>query len=1353
MAPVGGNSLFHPPFGGAGRQRDVFPLPMLDHGGAIRNSGLSRASIRRIQQREAVVKRVNLAVLALNSLWFGKGAAYKPQYVSDLNSLPLAQQESLKNILDKVKLLGSTPDPASRRGAIDALRTAGSSYMEPEPGVGDVVPMVMDQLSLPKGNVSGVSLLDNLDGDAKHMVDNFESHMLQDPGLWTSVELDAATVPPYNDKMLSTRSGYIAFLKHLFGSGILGFTSSVRGRVGAFCVAKKPKTVNGINKPRQRLVLDCRQTNLQFRSPPLTVLGSLPAVGQISLKDHQNLYMAGADIRDCFYAVDCPPGMKDFFCLAHDVTWEEAQVVSGGEIEACFQGARIAPCIKVLPMGFNWSFYLIQSMHETACLSSLGIPRSSLVLEGQPAPVLEDGACISMPYCDNVHAMATDRDTCQTGCDRICGKLTDMGFSLHEEVSACTEMQTLGGVIDGVKGQVRATTTRMWKIILGFEHLLGSRVSPTLVQRLLGHAMTLCVLNRSGMSVFRALYDFVEKKPNPRYLNNTERQEVINFIGLVPLLVSDMRRPWSTTVTASDASPEGYGICQSEVTEEEAYNLGKWNERWRFRRLPPGEWKPRQRALGLDVLSDIRTVIGDPQRHDDSGSFVDNELFPEVDQKFLDPKQWCTGNTVRVLTRKSLAKVPPRKRASRILPKNQVKSSPKEQRALRPAPGAARDPRAAPQAPRLAKTAKRVISRQPSEQTAPKKPRRSVQACTWPSTQDLGTLAQRNKMTKLELKSVSTECRSQYDLYLAKFKGFCVENGLTWPPEKATADAVMADFMDLLYEDGKGAHEGEKTLAALEFNFMFLKGNMPRSRRALRGWRKSRPAVSRLPLPKLAMYGIAMQLLSEGEVRMCLMVLVAFFLYLRPGEAHDLQGKHVIPPVKTGGNQFQWVNMVIRDAEGLKPDKVGVFDNSLPFDLAEIRWIGVAVLDVKKQLKKSTDRLFPFSMEEFREKFQKAAARMNLMGIHPYQLRHGGATEDLTAKKREFNMVKVRGRWKTDGSVRRYAKTGRVQELLAKLNQSCLSFCRSQRAWRLLDFGCSALPRGALQALRNAGKSTMLWLRGKDEARLQVAQGLAALEELVFGASRTEESKGSKVSRPATGGPSVLSENSVLVASGEDSVEEVRHLVYRFQRLANLNCPGTVDFGKMQLLEVLSLSHNQLRDLTPLSALVSLSEVNLNFNQIEDLSPLFDCLQLTKVFAAHNYISSVAGLQKCQQLQELSLFANALGKDGEAVQELLSTLSELPQLRSLDLAENGPALGGTTSSSVREALPQLQLLDGEGPLPPSPPTALVATPPATQEGTRGASPRRPGTAPAPKPPKPPKPPEGELDPRTLIRHW
>ncbi|CAK9018678.1 Internalin A [Durusdinium trenchii] len=145
----------------------------------------------------------------------------------------------------------------------------------------------------------------------------------------------------------------------------------------------------------------------------------------------------------------------------------------------------------------------------------------------------------------------------------------------------------------------------------------------------------------------------------------------------------------------------------------------------------------------------------------------------------------------------------------------------------------------------------------------------------------------------------------------------------------------------------------------------------------------------------------------------------------------------------------------------------------------------------------------------------------------------------------------------------------------------------------------------------------------KEDVRDELQEGLAAIEELV--ASSWQSSEDFRASRPATGGPAVLSENTVLVVSGEDCVEDVRHLVFRFQRLQSLTAQGSVDLNRLQGLEVLSLSHNQLRDLQPLSALVSLSEVNLNFNQIEDLSPLFDCLQLTKVFAAHNRVSSIAG--------------------------------------------------------------------------------------------------------------------------------
>ena len=69
--------------------------------------------------------------------------------------------------------------------------------------------------------------------------------------------------------------------------------------------------------------------------------------------------------------------------------------------------------------------------------------------------------------------------------------------------------------------------------------------------------------------------------------------------------------------------------------------MGRWSERWRFKRLPPTEWAPRRRALGLDPLSDHRTVV-----QDESFELVEtsehNSDFPEVSTKLLDSASWKT---------------------------------------------------------------------------------------------------------------------------------------------------------------------------------------------------------------------------------------------------------------------------------------------------------------------------------------------------------------------------------------------------------------------------------------------------------------------------------------------------------------------------------------------------------------------------------------------------------------------------------------------------------------------------------------------------------------------------------------
>lgn len=200
------------------RQRDVFPLPRLPVQ-PLQKRFLNRGTQRRIHSRAAITRRANLR--------------WDSPVVDDISVLPLVQQDAIKNVLKKVSQLGPPPLDACSQGAMNALRTAGSSYTEPRPDVGIVVDMKLDSLSLPSGKVAGVGLCDNLVGEVRDMVVDYENHLLQDASLSTDLEGEAAKIKTYNDPLLSSKSGYMSFLKQLFKRGVLSFTNSCRGRVGA----------------------------------------------------------------------------------------------------------------------------------------------------------------------------------------------------------------------------------------------------------------------------------------------------------------------------------------------------------------------------------------------------------------------------------------------------------------------------------------------------------------------------------------------------------------------------------------------------------------------------------------------------------------------------------------------------------------------------------------------------------------------------------------------------------------------------------------------------------------------------------------------------------------------------------------------------------------------------------------------------------------------------------------------------------------------------------------------------------------------------------------------------------------
>jgi len=257
------------------------------------------------------------------------------------------------------------------------------------------------------------------------------------------------------------------------------------------------------------------------------------------------------------------------------------------------------------------------------------------------------------------------------------------------------------------------------------------------------------------------------------------------------------------------------------------------------------------------------------------------------------------------------------------------------------------------------------------------------------------------------------------------------------PPE--SLDRYLSDFFDLRFMQGYAAEQGEKTLAALQHFHpeygKFGRHSLPLTGRCLKGWRRIAPGHARLPIPWLALMAMVGQALFENQTSLALALLIMFFCYLRPGETMELVGDHLVPPgrLKTtsefGGPYW---GIVIRPRSEHKPSKVGAYDESVLLDVDPLQWMGPVLHTMHRLGNRS---LWPFDHAKFNALFQKlsTACGFQSLMLHPYCLRHGGASHDATEQIRTVEQIKNRGRWSSDKSVKRYMKAARAQQQVHKI--------------------------------------------------------------------------------------------------------------------------------------------------------------------------------------------------------------------------------------------------------------------------------------------------------------------------------
>ncbi|CAK0855216.1 unnamed protein product, partial [Prorocentrum cordatum] len=502
-----------------------------------------RRAAQRLGRKAAIGRRSNDCIAALNNL-YGDGSFLPGGRPSQ------AQFSALDGILRAVTDdMPPDPLPAPEAALQELLGTEALDYASEDLSV--VAPYDRGLVSWPD-TAGSVNLLDVLpDPDRQEVIDGPRAFLLR------AEEGPPATCKVYWDKTLKADRGeYVRFVQDLLNRGMVELRTRRDFEVGIFFARKK--------SGKLRLIVDARSVNQNLRRPTSIQLASTAAMVGLEAEPGDMLEFSIQDIADCFYQFKVPDYMAQWFGMKPVRAGEVgAKTVQG---EPVLAGARVYPCLRVLPMGFSWAMRWTQQAHrELLRRAGLGGIESELV-DRQVPPRL------------------------------AAKKMSNIGLPLHEVEEGKHVVEALGLELDGIKLRCRLASSKRWRLVQGTRALLRRRlVAGREVEKLVGHFTHAMLLNRPTLCIFRSAYDYARKHYRaPSLLWPSVRQELQNAMHIMPLLAVQFDMPRSGLVTCSDATLRGYAVQEADFPVSEVRQVGRWSERWRFK--VEGAGRPREPA-------------------------------------------------------------------------------------------------------------------------------------------------------------------------------------------------------------------------------------------------------------------------------------------------------------------------------------------------------------------------------------------------------------------------------------------------------------------------------------------------------------------------------------------------------------------------------------------------------------------------------------------------------------------------------------------------------------------------------------------------------------------------------------
>ena len=383
---------------------------------------------------------------------------------------------------------------------------------------------------------------------------------------------------------------------------------------------EKNEQVNGVEV--HRLIMNL----VPFNSVSMHVSGdvaTLPLLQQLAslhLQPEEELVVSSEDVRCMFYIFQLPAEWLPFLSFGKKAP---PQLVPPHVREDCYL------CAKVLPMGYLNSVGIAQHLHRNFMKKVQGEP-------GRLGPFSEIRKDRSWPlsnpcwriYLDNLDVLEkTNPALCrilegETSPDlaHIIQAYETAGIPLHakKSVQQATTAEMQGAEIDGVQGLGQPRKEKLGKYVSAVLSLIRrARCSQKEIQVVGGGLVYFAMFRRPLMSCLNFIWGFIQSfedgGPRVRAIPGAVLSELLMFISLLPLAHMDFRVNISPTVTASDASLLGGGVCASDQVTSYGEQVAEGRFRGEIRReVPDGGIV----CVGLfDGISALRVALEAVQAH------------------------------------------------------------------------------------------------------------------------------------------------------------------------------------------------------------------------------------------------------------------------------------------------------------------------------------------------------------------------------------------------------------------------------------------------------------------------------------------------------------------------------------------------------------------------------------------------------------------------------------------------------------------------------------------------------------------------------------------------------------------